>query len=65
MVGESEYGQEQEQEELEKILDQIESVEPAFDDLDEPDDRNHTFCNEKMSMAQGTRYRREREQTSL
>jgi len=64
MVGESEYGQEQEQEELEKILDQIESVEPAFDDLDELD-RNHTFCNEKMSMAQGTRYRREREQTSL
>jgi hypothetical protein len=41
----------------EKFLDQIEFV---FYDFDS----DHTFCNEKMSMARGTRYRREREQTS-
>ena len=72
MVGELKHEQEQGQEELaddlgvgeglkEQFLDQIEPVKPTFFDSDS----YHTFCNEKVSMARGTRYRREREQTSL
>ena len=72
MVGELKYEQEQGQEELadgldvgeglkEQFLDQIEPVHPVFF----YSDSYRTFCNEKVSMARGTRYRREREQTSL